>query len=978
LKPPAGLNELIGQKSSGVSSFGTLRRKISQAEIDLYSDMLTEIRWHPRFGVIVLVDDGCEAIERARNTITSVCSQAYANWRLVLVGDDSGVALRDRLADGRDDVRTLLNRLLDRTGDWKALSAGALDGFDQFQERIEVLELGRTDPLYRLAGRGEDPPVFLGILTAGDELGCDAFLELAVASGLNRDCDFFYSDELCVNPPTGMLEEFFKPQWSPDLLLSTNYIGRFWCATRELLERTEITLADLLRFGEYDVVLRCAEQSREFRHIPSVLCRRPTRRLDSEAGMKLSLERALERRGIEGEVAAGYGPGTYRLKRRVARDLVSIIIATCGSRGLIKPCLTSLREITAYPNFEIICLDNIPAADQDLKNWLRVNSDKVVEIDEPFNWSYFNNRGAAAADGQLLLFLNDDVEIIDPGWLEALVEHAQRPEVGVVGAQLLFPNRTVQHGGVFLEKLGHARHAFRHRRQNDPGYFGLALTQRNASAVTGACLMTRREIFVGLGGFNEAHDIINNDLDYCLKARARRLLCVFTPYARLVHHERASRKAREDYDDDAFNRQWWTVFGKHDPYHHPRLSREIDDIVPEAEAVEVFYIVPPLFARESVCKILLLELYDIDGCIGSIPAIRRLRAAFPSARLYVLGGRWSQPVWSLVPEVDQFIAFDFISGKPLSTFKAPEAEACRDLRQRLEPYQFDIAIDLHTRGATRPVLECTGARYLAGFKQDSEFPWLDIALQWDGNIPGPAKPRHFSGDLVSLVKVVAAESETRRDLIVGAPTGRSPSAGLRLANSLDRPLACVHPAAGDEVRRWPSEYFAELVDLLVDRNGAHVALLGLPGEEEIATRVQRRLRDCSHVSNLAGMLEFSDLADLLKKSALFVGNNSGLLHLAAGLGVPTVGIHSAILDPRESGPVGPRTVGVWRHVHCSPCRFSRPEQCNRDLLCLTGLRPVDVYPVCKRFLTIWAGRTAAHCHGGCSREFEEECVDQNK
>ena len=978
MQPPAGFNELIGEESLGLSSFGTLRRKISQAEIDLYSDMLAEIRWHPHFGVIVLVDDGCEAIARARNTIASVCRQAYANWRLVLVGDDSAVDMRDRLADGRDDVRTLLDRLLDHTGDWEALSTRALDGFDQFRQRIEVLELGGTEPLYRLAGCGADLPAYLGILAAGDELGCDALLELAVASGLSRDCDFFYSDELCVNPATGMLQEFFKPQWSPDLLLSTNYIGRFWCAKRELLERTKITVADLLRFGEYDVVLRCAEQSHGFGHVPSLLCRSPARRLDSQAGMKLSLERALERRGIEGEVAAGYGPGTYRLKRRVARDVVSIIIATCGSRGLIKPCITSLRETTAYSNFEIICLDNIPAPDQDLKDWLRVNADKVIEIDEAFNWSYFNNRGVAAADGQLLLFLNDDIEIIDPGWLEALVGHAQRPEVGVVGAQLLFPNRTVQHGGMFLAKLGHARHAFRHRRQNDPGYFGLALMERDVSAVTGACMMTRREIFADLGGFNEAHDIINNDLDYCLKARARGLLCVFTPYARIVHHERASRKAREDYDDDAFNRHWWTVFGEHDPYHHPRLSREIDDIVPEAEPVQVFHIAPPLFASQSVCKILLLELDDIDGCIGSIRAIRRLREAFPSARLYVLGGSSSQPVWSQVSEVDQFIAFDFISVNPLSTFKTPDAEACRDLRQRLQPYQFDIAIDLHSCGATRPVLQCTGALYLAGFEHDSKFPWLDIALQWDGNIPDPIKLRHFSGDLVSLVSAVALERETRRASIVDPPTGCSPSAGLRLANSLDGPLACVHPAAGDEVRRWPSEYFAELADLLVDRNGAHVALLGLPGEEEIVTRVHRRLRNCSHVSNLAGMLEFSDLIDLVKKSALFVGNNSGLLHLAAGLGVPTVGIHSAILDPRVSGPMGPRAVAIWRHVRCSACGFSRPEQCNRNLLCLTGLRPVDVYPVCKRFLTIWAGRTAAHCHGGCSQEFEEERVDWDK
>jgi O-antigen biosynthesis protein len=126
------------------------------------------------------------------------------------------------------------------------------------------------------------------------------------------------------------------------------------------------------------------------------------------------------------------------------------------------------------------------------------------------------------------------------------------------------------------------------------------------------------------------------------------------------------------------------------------------------------------------------------------------------------------------------------------------------------------------------------------------------------------------------------------------------------------------------------------------------------------------------------MLEFSDLVDLLMRATLFVGNNSGPLHLAAALGVPTVGIHPANVSPGEWGPLGPRTVAVWRHVHCSLCQFSKPEECNRKLFCLTELRPVDVYPVCKRFLTIWAGRTGVHCRGGGSRKFEEDGVDQDE
>ena len=211
-----------------------------------------------------------------------------------------------------------------------------LEGLDDLRERVDIFPLRLRDRLDLLTGlaRAGERPVFLGIFAAGDELSCDALLEFSVTSGIHRDCDFFYSDEECISLATGVVEKFFKPRWSPDLLLSTNYIGRFWCASRELLERSQATVADLLNLGEFDLVLRCTEQSREIRHIPSVLCRSPARRLDSEVGMQRSLARALQRRGIDGEIIAGARPGTYRLKRRViGQDLVSIIIPTCAARG---------------------------------------------------------------------------------------------------------------------------------------------------------------------------------------------------------------------------------------------------------------------------------------------------------------------------------------------------------------------------------------------------------------------------------------------------------------------------------------------------------------------------------------------------------------------------------------------------------------------------------------------------------------------
>ena len=208
---------------------------------------------------------------------------------------------------------------------------------------------------------------------------------------------------------------------------------------------------------------------------------------------------------------------------------------------MIEKCLKTLREISSYKNIEIVCIDNIADEASVWKTWLRENADVVVQLTEPFNWSRFNNIAAMESSGSLLLFLNDDVEITQPDWLETLMAIAMRPDVGVVGARLLYPDGKIQHAGMFLSKLGLARHAFRFLAADDPGYFDLALTQRNVIAVTGACMMMRRDVFERLGGFEETHAVINNDLDFCLKASAAGLWNVFTPFATLTHHELASR-----------------------------------------------------------------------------------------------------------------------------------------------------------------------------------------------------------------------------------------------------------------------------------------------------------------------------------------------------------------------------------------------------------------------------------------------------
>ena len=560
----------------------------------------------------------------------------------------------------------------------------------------------------------------------------------------------------------GKVEAFFKPDWSPDLLLSYNYIGRAWVARASSLERVGLSIAKFAALADYDAVLRLTESSRRIHHIPKVLCEQKAGG-EGATQERQALMAALKRRKTDAQVEPGRTKGIYRVKRALSGGKVSIVMPTCAAEGLVRTCIESLRSVTAYRDYEIICVENIPTKQGQWKRWLSQHADIVIEAKDAFNWSSYNNRGAARASGQYLLFLNDDIEITDPDWLDALVEHGQRPEVGVVGPQLLYPDGSVQHAGVMLDAVGRGRHAFRHLGKDEPGYFALALSQRNVISVTGACLLTRRDVFDQLNGFDEAHSVINNDLDYCLRSWSRGLFNIFTPHARLVHHELASRKDIEErYDAEKFATRWREVIAAGDPYFNPNLSRDSERFTIEREPLEVIYAGHPLFARDSVRRILVVKLDHIGDCITALPAIRRLKHHFPKAKITVLSGRSTLPIWRQEVAVDDTWEFNFFHARSGLGKVEVTAEVSRALEQRLAAGRFDLAIDLRKQPDTRQILQLSGARWLAGFNHQGRFPWLDIALEWDEDVPLRGKQGHVSDDLLALIEAVAIKSLTDR------------------------------------------------------------------------------------------------------------------------------------------------------------------------------------------------------------------------
>ncbi len=914
----------------------SLRRKMSRAEIDVGLSVLEGLAWRPQFAIVIRAAADEASIEPLRRTLLCLLDQGYPDWRASVVDQP-----------GKEFSST-----------WQS---AVLQDLHVAPERVRFCAAPDSfDALCRGGTAAPSAEQFIVPLSAGDELGCDALLELATAGGLHRDADFLFADERCVSSVSNTRQAYFKPGWSPDLLRSTNYVGRPWCASAAVFKRAGLSPREWLVHGDYDLVLRATEAATGVRHLAKVLCSRGAVS-DSAALERRALTRALARRRIRGRVEAGCAERFYRvIPKKAEYGRVSIIIPTRASRGLIKICLDTLKAKTAYRDFEIICIENIPDENSEWKTWLREQADQVLETAEPFNWSRYNNLCAARATGRYFLFLNDDIEVLEPDWLDTMLYHASRPEVGVVGPQLLYPDRTVQHAGLALTGvLGRARHVFRHGREDDPGYFGLALAQRNVIAVTGACMLMKRETFDALGGFDEAYNVINNDLDFCLRSWKRGLLNVYTPHTRLIHHEMISRaKLGDAFDSSAFITAWRDVFLDGDPYLNRNLSRDSDDLLPEREPITTVFTGNPLFARASIRRILVLKLDHIGDCITALPALRKLKRCFPEARITVLSGSATRLVWSLEAVADDVLEFNFFHARSQLGTVGVSEEALAALGETLAPHRFDLAIDLRKSPDTRHVLKYTGAKYLAGFDYQSQFPWLDVALEWEGDPGRTSKRKSIADDLINLVDAVQASGESARQPLARRPKPLTSLQESDAAGLFDRPLVCIHAGAGNDLKAWPAASFRELIDLLVERDEVQVALIGGPAESALSDEILRGVREPTRSRNLAGKLKLDEIPDLFLRASLFIGNDSGPKHIAAALGVPTVGIHSGNIDAREWGPVGPHAVAVWRQTSCSPCYIDQATKCPRQLACLHGIGAGEVYRLCRQILKIGAPNAA--------------------
>lgn len=515
----------------------------------------------PLLSLIMPVHDPEETWLRC--AVASVRAQVYDHWELC-VADDASTRpyVRQVLEEvSRQDRRIKVVYLPDGRGIAEASNA--------------ALALATGD--------------FIGFLDHDDELPPRALLEMAKAVGQHPDADLLYSDE-CMQEGDGRLSEpFFKPDYSPDLLLSMNYIGHLCMVRHSLLRDLGGLRAAFDGSQDYDLVLRATERARRVVHIPRVLYhwRRVAGSSSGDAQAKpyaydaavRALTEAAQRRGWPAEVTL-LRPGRYRVQYLLReKPLISIVIPTRDRASLLRRCVASLLRST-YSNVELLIVDNGSTeyeAVAYLQELSRQRACRVLRKDIPFNWSALNNFAAGEAAGEYLLFLNDDVEAVERGWLEEMLGQAQRPGVGAVGAKLLFADGRIQHAGVVVIG-GMPAHAFHGMPSARYTYMDLAEVVRNCLAVTGACLLTRRSVFEQVGGFDEELAVAYNDVDYCLKLSQGGLHVVYTPHALLYHHESASRGQQQPQDDvRRFRERWQGFLAWGDPFYNQNLDQGSPD-----------------------------------------------------------------------------------------------------------------------------------------------------------------------------------------------------------------------------------------------------------------------------------------------------------------------------------------------------------------------------------------------------------------
>ena len=559
---------LIDHEKGFASSYDQWIHEFEEPNDEIIQLKLPNLRRQPLISIVMPVYNTVES--ELTSAIQSVIDQSYPYWELCIADDHSS----------KPEIRRVLDKF-----------AGLMSTI-KVSYRTEQGGISAASNTALAMATGE----YVCFLDHDDTLAPHALAYVCEALDRHPNADFLYSDEDKIDARGNRVEPFFKPKWSPDLLRSENYIAHLSVLRTELLDSVGGFRSAFDGSQDYDLILRATEKASEIVHIPRVLYHwragvaSTATTLDNKSYTVSAAERALaehgERTAIDARVEPGFVTGRWRMRYSIAEDTrVSIIIASGGKVDVLRTNLQSLSGKTTYSNYEVVVIDNSKHGEiEKLVTSFNSGSGTLRYIDwrnKPFNYSEINNVAARTCNSPVLLFLNDDTSVIEPGWLEAMVELVARPDVGAVGAKLLYPDGRIQHAGVVMGIYDNCGHAFKGLDGARSHYFDFSDVIRNVSAITGACLMVKTDVFWEAGGFDEqTFAVAFNDIDLCLKIGSLGYHVLYTPHAVLHHHEAFSKTSKDlvphPEEVEAMRRKWGKIIDA-DPYYSPNLTRNDED-----------------------------------------------------------------------------------------------------------------------------------------------------------------------------------------------------------------------------------------------------------------------------------------------------------------------------------------------------------------------------------------------------------------
>ena len=548
---------------------------LTDKDIELIKAEIPKLERKPKFSILMPVYNIAE--KWLTLAIESVLNQAYDNWELCIADD----------ASTQPHVKNVLNRFASKDSRIKVV----------FREKNGHIAEATNSALEIATGE------FVALVDNDDELTRDALYMMALEVNKHPDAALIYSDEDKLTSTGMRFNPYFKPDWNEELFLQQNFICHLGVYRTALVKEIGGFTKESAGAQDWDLALRIIAKagSKKVHHIPHILYHwrviegstaqstsaKPYV-LDAQKNAVLAYLRATGTQDAQVEIIESISQLRVRFPIPAHNPLVSIIIPTKDQLAFLKRTVESIQEKTSYKNFEIIIVNNSSKEPATLAYFEELRSEGVIQIVDdirPFNFSELNNGAAKFAKGEVLAFLNNDLEVITNDWLSEMLSSLYRPNVGAVGAKLYYPNGAMQHAGVVVGIGGVAGHSHKGRVKEDPGYFNKCILTQEMSAVTAACLIVHKEIFEAVGGFDDKNlAVAFNDIDFCLKLRKAGHKIVFNPFAELYHYESVSRGhentpskvKRFEAESDTMKSRWGDVLTS-DPFYNPNLTLLTED-----------------------------------------------------------------------------------------------------------------------------------------------------------------------------------------------------------------------------------------------------------------------------------------------------------------------------------------------------------------------------------------------------------------